>query len=327
MVTHAFVQNKMCLHPDAPVGCGKVIRAHTLQRSGILQRLTGTKNHVLSFYPLQHNDGGEPTIHRVGWRRASTFLGFCESHDGGLFSAIENRPFDGSDKQILLVGYRALCHELYQKQAAAETEPILAENLDRGLPESDQLWIQKLLEAQSDGRRAGLHEMRELKGLYDHILQTEDYFLLHRAVFWFRGDPCVASTGAVHVDFDLRGKRLQNVATDPVPIHGLTFGLLATAEGFALVAAWPVQFHYCDEFLRSLLSYEREVVPSLLTEFFFAYVENTYFSEAWWAALPEANRARLTHLAGIMIQYGKPLRYSGQRHVSLELSGSDIRTS
>jgi hypothetical protein len=320
-----FIENKVCLHSEAPQGCGKVIRAHTLQRSGIVRRLTGKDNHVLSFYPFNPTEGGILRPHRVGWRQASTFRGFCQPHDGRLFSAIETEPFVGSQRQILLVGYRALCHEIYQKQAAEDAHNVFMENLDRGLPEADQRSIQSLLAANSAGRRAGLQEARALKGLYDDILGSGDYSLLHSAVLSFRGTPSVASTGAVHVDFDLRGKRLQNLDSDAGPIQATTFGVLSTSEGCAFVAVWPAGHSKCDDFIRSLLSYESEGLTSLLTEFFFAYVENTYFSEAWWSSLPVSNQERLTSLAGTMVQYGKPLRYSGLRHVSWELERTDIK--
>ena len=186
MVDSRFGENRICLHPDAPMGCGKVIRALTLQRSGIIKRLVGTDNHVRSFYPLEWDQQGNPKIHRIGWRNASTFSGFCDKHDGQLFSAIENQPFVGSDRQVFLIGYRALCHELYQKQAATDLEPVLAENLDRGGLESDQQVTQTKLAISSAGRRAGLQEVRVLKSTFDQILRIEDYGGLHTAVLWFR---------------------------------------------------------------------------------------------------------------------------------------------
>lgn len=320
MLRRPFVENRICLHPDAPVGCGKVILAHTLQRSGIIRRLIGKDNHVLSFHPLEPDHGDNLRIHRVGWREASTFLGFCGVHDSALFSTIEREPFVGNDKQILLVGYRALCHELYQKQAAIDGEKVLAENLDRGKPESDQRQIQEMLAVASAGRQIGLREVRTLKQVYDDVLRTEGYSRLHSAALWFRGDSHVASTGAVHVDFDLRGNRLQNLARDPMPIHGFTFGMLSTSDGCAFVAAWPAEFEKCDVFIRSLLGHDPEEVPSLVVEFVFAYVENTCFSEAWWNALPQTNRERLMKLAGIPIHYGTALRYSGLRHVGWHLA-------
>ena len=325
MIDRRFGGNKTCLHPDAPTGCGRVIRSHTLQRSGIIKSLVGSDNHVRTFHPLHPGPSEILKIHHVGWREASTFFGFCDRHDGQLFSAIENQPFVGSEKQIFLIGYRALCHELYQKQAAMEVDPVLMANLDRGLPGSEQMLIQRQLACQSAGGLSGLREVRSLKRTYDEILRGEDYSMLHSAVLWFRNSPCVASTGTVHVDFDLHGKRLQNLGRDPGPIHGLTFGVVSTPDGNAFAATWLAAFDKCDDFINSLLTFDREAIPSLLAEFFFAYVENTYFSEAWWSALPEPNQRRLMHLAGNPIQYGNPLRYSGLCHGQWELAQADVR--
>lgn len=251
------------------MGCGRVIRAHTLQRSGIIRGLIGADNHVLTFYPIRNDSQGRPRIHRVGWHQASTFFGFCDSHDAILFSDIETEPFVGSERQILLVGYRALCHELYQKEAGKNADSVLRENLDRGLPEFNQRLIQKHRAIVSAGGDTGLRELREVRRVYDGILRSEDYSQLHTTVLWFRGGPCVASTSIVHVDFDLDGNRLQNLDTDPSPIHRLTFGVISTPEGCAFVAAWPAAFRKCDDFIRSLLKRRPDVIPSLLTEFFF----------------------------------------------------------
>ncbi len=319
LVQKAFLENKTCFHPEAPAGCGKVIHAHSLQRSGIIKRLSGSDNHVRSFYPMEIDGAGALKRHPVGLRKASAFYGFCESHDAPLFSAIENEPFSGSTKQVLLVGYRALCHELYQKQAAIDAEPILAEHLDRGRPEIEQRAIQRDLAVQSSSRRVGLEELKAIKQTYDQMLLSEDYSVLSRAVFWFRDNLFVVGTGTVYVDFDLANNRLQNVARDPSPIHGFTYGVVAMPEGCAFVATWPIEFWKCDQFFRSLNDQPAELVASVLIEFFFAYVENTYFSEAWWLSLPSQNAKRLSELAGNPNQYGSPLNYSGMKHVELEL--------
>ena len=49
--------------PGAPTGCGKVIRAHTLQGSGIIQQLIGP-DLVCSFYPIRDDAGGNLQLHR-----------------------------------------------------------------------------------------------------------------------------------------------------------------------------------------------------------------------------------------------------------------------
>ena len=116
----AFDQ-KICLHPLAsPPVCNKIISAHTIQRSKILKQLINPFNHVLTFYKTTD---GLPKL--VGWRLASTFNGFCGFHDSSTFEPIENQPFNNTLQQCFLIGYRALCHEVYQKTAAVRAIPDL----------------------------------------------------------------------------------------------------------------------------------------------------------------------------------------------------------
>jgi hypothetical protein len=119
--------------------------------------------------------------------------------------------------------------------------------------------------------------------------------------------------------------RLQNVAVDPAPLHGLTFGMISASGGYAFVAAWPASFQKCDDFIRSLVKRDKSELPSLLTEFFFAYVENTYFSPVWLTSLPGPNRRRLMDLANIRVQYGSAFFHSGLRHVGWELTKMEFQ--
>lgn len=319
-----FLNKKICLHPDAPTGCRKIIRAHTIQRAGIMQDLVDKDQHVLTFHPIDPTNHGAPKIHRVGWREASTFFGFCEVHDGTLFTPIEQEPFAGLARQIALIGYRALCHELYQKQAAADAQTTLQRNLDRGLQEPDQRFVQEALAIEAAGRHAGLLDLRAVKNIYDEALRSDNYATFHSAVLAFRGAPIIASTGSVHVDFDLQGNRLQSIARDPAPIHGLNFAIINTTEGCAFVATWPRQFDKCNAFISSLLHHEPANIPSLLIEFCFAYVENTYFSHEWWTKLQDANKRHIERLASIPVQYGLPLVQSGLHHAELELTDTTL---
>jgi hypothetical protein len=273
-----FSKKKTCLHPDAPNGCGKIIRAHTIQRAGILQDLIGPDRHVLTFYPPDPMRASPPR--RIGWREASTFLGFCDVHDATLFAPVEKELFCGRSQQVALLGYRALCHELYQKEAAVSAQATLRKTLDRGLPPEEQLFIQESLTIEAAGRRAGLEDLQLVKKVYENAFRGNDYSSFHRAVLTFHGTPAVASTGSVHVDFDLHGKRLQNIARDPQTIHGFNFAITKAVEGCAFAASWPAEFNKCNAFIRSLLEHPHSKIPSLLTEYCFAYVENTYFSDS-----------------------------------------------
>jgi hypothetical protein len=81
------------------------------------------------------------------------------------------------------------------------------------------------------------------------------------------------------------GTPLQNVADLSRDLEGLTFGVVSTATGGAFVFSWPSGSSICNKFVESLLSEPQEDIPNILVEFMFGYVENTYFSKAWWDSL------------------------------------------
>ncbi len=313
-----FSRNRLCLHPDAPEGCGKVIRAHTLQRAGILSDLSGQDGHVYSFHPFSIGRDGIPKINKVGWRDASTFMGFCEKHDSPLFRPIESRPFTGSDEQTLLIGYRPICHELYQKQAALDAALALRQDLDRGRPPAIQHSIQELGAAYRDALMLGLQDNSYMKAVFDRVLKAGAFEELRSITIRLRGRPTIASTGAPHVEFTLRGKRLQEVGAGKVPLHAYAYGVVSVPDGCVFSAVWPAEFAKCGEFMESLLSYESESIPSVLTELYFRYVENTYFSLDWWSSLPPENQERITKL--VPLDYGEGLIFSGMRHTEMEVA-------
>ncbi len=111
---------KDCLAPDAmKVDCsGAIVKAHTVPRSGSLQQIA-RNGHVYSFIPTLGNiikGKGRLQPRLVHINVASTFTGFCSTHDDGIFSKIEKQAFVGSQEQCFLLAYRGLARELYTKK-------------------------------------------------------------------------------------------------------------------------------------------------------------------------------------------------------------------
>ena len=95
--TRRLVPARKCLVPVSMNGscAGGTINAHTVSRSGSLGAIA-RKGHVYSYKASiegLNKSGGKilPTL--VGWKEASTFPGFCSTHDKDLFS-----PLLDSDK-------------------------------------------------------------------------------------------------------------------------------------------------------------------------------------------------------------------------------------
>ena len=306
---------RTCLHPEAPRNCTKVIQAHTLQRRGALERIADTSRQVATFYPLTRDDTGRPVLQFRGWRKASTFSGFCSKHDSELFAPLERQPFAGNDEQCFLIGYRAICHELFQKSAAYAASPMLQQNLDKGSSFEEQIEIQTQLRIAAAGQQKGIEDIDRMKGIYDAAWRKRDFSELAHCVIAFEGDIALASSGLVHTDFDINGKRLQNLGRTDILMQAIAFGVVATPHGGAVVFSWVRADSAVDQFVCTIEAEPIQNVPSILVEFVFAYVENTFFSKIWWAGLSRWQRDRVQELAGRSIQYGAPVGFSRRQFV------------
>ena len=67
---------ELCPHPSAaPAICDKIVSAHTIQRSRVLERITDASNHVQTFFSERTNYSADgPRVLRVGWKFWSTML-------------------------------------------------------------------------------------------------------------------------------------------------------------------------------------------------------------------------------------------------------------
>lgn len=313
--------HKRCLHPRTAIdACNKIVSAHTIQRSSVLGRLVDRTNHVRSFYrPELDETKGGLRLHRIGWREASTFTGFCSKHDNLVFKPLEKSAFTGSPEQCFLIGYRALCHEIYQKTGLLKADPILRSLVDRGVPPEVQREIQEMWTALEAGTRSGLEDFEKLKGVMDEQLLSGMYSGWSRAVVNFRGELCVASTGAVSPNRDFENQQLQVLHDREAEMQELPFGIVATPEGGAAVFLWKSGQAAPEAFVDSLLRKGNERLPSLIVQFMFAYIENTYFSDEWWWSMPQIHRDHLESLAAISNAYYADFNYSYWRFVPWEV--------
>jgi len=290
-----------CLHPEAGRGvCGKIIDAHTIPRSKVLSKIADESNHVLSFHPFRIVDLGEDGPRRVGWKRASTFRGFCDRHDGATFRAVENEPFSASPEQCFLLAYRALCYELFTKKRNLEAVSKLRQVLDRGKPYEEQVRIQNYLACYEEGLCLGLRDAQHWKNFADESLMAQQFQNWNHCVLRFRGTWCVASTGMATPDFDLKGRKLQNLEDLDVVIEPLMFNMMPIdSNGFAAIFSWPATTSSGRRFIESLIDRNDvgEAIPQAVVRFMFGWIENTYFSPRWWENLEDTVRYVIAELA------------------------------
>jgi hypothetical protein len=308
---------QICLHPDASASaCGQVVSAHTLQRSRVLREIADAGNHVLTFYPFQPNQRGGLTVHRRGWRNASTFEAFCDKHDSETFAPLEAVPFTGTKEQAFLIAYRAICWELYQKSRAVRSGPIRRDLVDRGAPPHMQRLAQALLGVQDAGFKKGLADLLAVKGRMDQALALADYSAFSAREFRLEGSFDVAATGAITPNRTPSGVPLQVLHDVQAETQWLAFGVDLRDTGASVVFVWfdgqPAPLKYLDE----VTNLESTKAAEFLVQFFFAYCENTYFRADWWNGLSSADRRFLDALMANANPYYFPPGYDLDRAIA-----------
>lgn len=235
-------------------------------------------------------------LHRRGWRQSSTFEAFCDRHDRDVFAPLETVPFSGTVEQTFLIAYRATCWELYQKTRALRAGPVLRRQIDRGMIDQLQRHVQRSLGVQDAGFSKGLRELEAVKQKMDATLLARDFVGYESLQLLLDGPLGIASTGAITPNHTLDGVSLQTLLDDLRPMQWLAFGVDLREAAPCAAFVWRRGDRAPKLYLDAMLALAPDVRASVLAQFFFAHCENTYFSEAWWDALPSPIQAHFREL-------------------------------
>lgn len=296
---------RKCLHPLAANGVcsNKIIEAHTISRSSTLSKIANKQNKVLTFHRSRGLQEGTGIPDLKGWREASTFTGFCAKHDSELFAPIETREFLGTPEQCFLVGYRALCHENYQKEVSHIRTTRFIQLIRDERPHHEAMRILDNLSPFAEGLAKGLADTQEKKKIFDQIAISKDYSALSSFTVSFDGELTVASTGAPTPNYDLKGNQIQVLHDFNSPISPILFGPVGTPQGATIVFNWPAAERPAQQFMDSLMEVEAQELPRLITQLSFFYLENTFFSQQWWNSLSKEDQTIVFQLASNVNPY------------------------
>jgi len=230
---------------------------------------------------------------RIGLNEATTFFGFCAKHDSALFRELEASEFEFQPKQIALLGYRALCRDLYGKDAeiAANDAMRLYVSMNLDIPafaEKDQRYqITRLARLNA---RKNLVRAREA---FAEMLRPSCTESLRYFGILFADEPVYLVSSAFLPEWDFKGRRLQDLSglDDFYPI---CFSAWAKANQSVAVFCWHESADtICAPFIDSLReSPPRRIADRILT-MAFEYSENVVFRSDWWEQLREQDRRRL----------------------------------
>lgn len=274
---------------------GKIIKAHTVPRSSSLNKIA-RDGHVYAFIPSMKNftkNNGKLIPELFGVKRASTFSGFCSTHDDTIFAPVEKYEFSGTTEQCFLLGYRAIAREKYTKESSQRLGDF-RKMADRGRDIDVQVGIQKFNVEFDQGLAAGVKDNRKVKAQYDRVLLEDDFSDSRAYVLEIESPPPVMCSAGWFPTVDFDGNVLQDLADLNRTPHSMTCTSFWGGSSGAIVFQWLAEDHEtCDKFVRSLHVIEDNKLTAALIRLLFEYFENVHIEPEWWEALPEKTQSAL----------------------------------
>ncbi|WP_348943925.1 hypothetical protein ABHF33_10515 [Chitinibacter sp. FCG-7] len=293
------MQRGRCLHHSHGERCDKIIKAHSIQKSGQLS-LIAENGHVYRLnneLAVLRKNNGIPDLKKIGIKQASTFLGFCKLHDNQLFEPIDKYPLEPTKEQIALYAFRCLCREYFVKENAVTTISNMTSHTDLNRHQLSFLKHSHL------GHSNALANLQRHKSLFDSVILNSD-FEQFEFICFTSSSPCqLQFSGVLYPDYDFEGKILQDLGVLTERLDLITFFSAPMENGWAFGFGWHVSSNKtCFPFIQSLANIvaNGKKLEDALLRFVISCCENHAMRISWWDGLDADLKAQIIERMHIM---------------------------
>lgn len=287
---------KICLAPEAwRTDCSRqIVKAHTVPRSSSLKEIA-RDGHVYAFdfsvEGLEKNNGiAIPSLRGIG--NASTFSGFCSTHDNSIFAPLEKGEFTASQEQCFLLSYRAFTREVYTKRAMADGQEFIR-NGDRGKSIVEQQEHQATHYFSNIGISAGVRDNEQRKALFDLILDKRSFESVRAYVIELQSPPPVMLSGSFSPEQDFEGNALQDLGDLTRLPDLISANAFSGGDKGVIVFSWLAEEKASCDLAQSLSRIPDLQLTDALLRLFLESCENLHMQPEWWEGLSESQRTAL----------------------------------
>jgi len=270
-----------CFHADGQCS-SRIVKAHSIQNKRVLSRISRDGD-VLTF---RKSPGEEHQLKPVGKGIASTFTGFCSTHDLEIFKPIDNFDYSlGNVEQEFLFAYRA-----YARGYNAKVSSIIATvQLACSKPEHFEGNGHKIMVDAAKGSIPYLRILEKHKIDLNYYLDTEIFSGIHTVKFVFGKEYPIAASSMFYIIMDMEGNIINNLSSTRnyispslltiFPQHGKTFVLLSWLKKDKTMF---------DRLEAQILDCKSDRQKVIVSNILATSVENTAVSPQYWEILPPA---------------------------------------
>jgi uncharacterized short protein YbdD (DUF466 family) len=285
---------KVCMSPkEFHKECTKkIIKAHTISKSSNLKKIA-KDGHVYSFkQSIQEldKDNGIFPIEKIGVNNASVFNGFCSKHDKELFSDIEDKEIIFSDKQILLLAYRAISNELYLKYSSLNHNSKLSKHKPKIPMEMIGIY-DNYINFMKDGTKLAIRDLEYIKKYYDSSLINSDFEnQMNYYILILDKVPEIVNNAGWIPTIDFNNNDLSDLNKKDIKYNTLTVNTIVYKDKGAIVFAWHKELNCidCVKFIQSLHNINNKNKGIAILKWLFECSENIFWSIEWWDNLDKS---------------------------------------
>lgn len=294
----SFFKHKKCLYFDKSECSDVIIKSHTIQKKRSLQ-LIAENGHVLGFSKNYNVDeySSPIVLSRIGINEASTFYGFCKTHDNKLFHPIDDFEFEPTDEQVYLLTYRTFIKELYSKMADVDSHSTMDEFLGKidNLPTP----FRDNVESHYMGAEWGKQDNYHFASLMFNHIKGKNFSGIKYIMLEIDTIPEVMVSGLITPEFDYENNRIQDLL---LVEYQKNFALNIFSDGSKgiILLSWLDDFDV-EPFVESL--FKQDDYLNKIIEIGFTFSENIYLKESWYNSLTALKKNRINKMMNNLIHY------------------------
>lgn len=220
------------MHPQKEECSEQIIKAHSIHKAGILARIAKEGKVMM----LQTGDISEEEfpldLVEEGNKKATTFRNFCQYHDKVLFQDIEDKKYEGTEKQNFLYAFRVFSMQAYKKRAGFE---IYKEILGKYHNDPSAFLY---LTSSLFGMNIALQELEQEEAIFKAAIVNSDYNCVETITLTLDYEVKFAVSTFLELNVDLNGARLNDHADEEERIKKLYFNAFPQDEKTYIILSW-----------------------------------------------------------------------------------------
>lgn len=299
---------KECFHEDENCS-NKIIKAHSIQNNRILNKISENGEVLMIGGGLDSSSIFKTSMQRIGRKRATTFTGFCGTHDNNLFMPIEENGYEkGNKEQEYLFAYRALAKEYHTKLTVGDMYRKMQQYLKAGEyhklsdlfdeqspPSLEHIqYMATMFQSYLIGSQDAEARLTLFKQRMNDYLDNCNFEEVITEVIEFDEEYHIAVSSITFIERDLNDEIINEMENFDVPLAPLFITVFPQdGKTYVLLSYFERNKRKYKFIKEQILTKSIQMQKIIISNLIIAYLENWAISPIKWNSLSRKMKARI----------------------------------